>query len=102
MFTGLIQEVGIIKSIQSNPEGKEFIIEAPNLIKEIAIDDSIATNGVCLTATKILENTFKVQAVHMTLTKTSLGSLKPNDKVNLELSLTPTDSGEPSIYQSCY
>lgn len=91
MFTGLIQEVGTIKSIVTNSEGKEFIIEAPALIKNIQIDDSVATNGVCLTATKISGNTFKVQAVHMTLSKTSIGFLKPSDKVNLELSLTPTD-----------
>ncbi len=91
MFTGLIQEMGTIKSITTNTEGKEFVIEAPKLIQEIGIDDSVATNGVCLTATKILGNTFRVQAVHMTLEKTSIGYLKQGDKVNLELSLRPTD-----------
>lgn len=91
MFTGLIQEVGVIKSIATNTEGKEFVIEAPELIKAIEIDDSVATNGVCLTATKISGNTFRVQAIHMTLEKTSLGHLKQGDKVNLELSLRPTD-----------
>ncbi len=91
MFTGLIQEVGTIESITTNPEGKEFVIKAPYLIQEIKIDDSVATNGVCLTATKIQGDTFRVQAVHMTLEKTSIGSLKPQDKVNLELSLRPHD-----------
>lgn len=91
MFTGLIQEVGTIKSITTNTEGKEFVIEAPNLIREIAIDDSVATNGVCLTATKISGSTFRVQAIHVTLEKTSIGFLKTGDKVNLELSLRPTD-----------
>jgi riboflavin synthase len=91
MFTGLIQEVGTIESITTNPEGKEFVIKAPSLIQEIKIDDSVATNGVCLTATKIQGNTFRVQAVHMTLEKTSIGALKPQDKVNLELSLRPHD-----------
>lgn len=91
MFTGLIQEVGTIESIISNPEGKEIVISAPELIKEIKIDDSVATNGVCLTATKIQGTTFRVQAVHMTLDKTSIGTLKPQDKVNLELSLKPSD-----------
>lgn len=91
MFTGLIQEVGTIESISTNPEGKEFVIKAPSLIQEIKIDDSVATNGVCLTATKIQGDTFKVQAVHMTLEKTSIGFLKPQDKVNLELSLRPSD-----------
>lgn len=91
MFTGLIQEVGTIQSITSNTEGKEFIIRAPGLIQEIKVDDSVATNGVCLTATKIVGETFKVQAIHMTLEKTSLGSLSTGDKVNLELSLRPMD-----------
>jgi riboflavin synthase len=91
MFTGLIQEVGTIVSITSNQEGKEFIIKAPELIKEIQIDDSVATNGVCLTATKISGDNFKVQAIHVTLEKTSLGKLRLNDKVNLELSLRPHD-----------
>ncbi len=91
MFTGLIQEMGTIKSITTNTEGKEFVIEAPSLIQEIGIDDSVATNGVCLTATNISGNTFRVQAIHITLEKTSIGHLKNGDKVNLELSLRPTD-----------
>lgn len=91
MFTGLIQEVGTIDAISTNTEGKEFIIRAPSLIKEISIDDSVATNGVCLTATKITGDTFRVQAIHVTLEKTSIGHLKKGDKVNLELSLRPQD-----------
>ena len=91
MFTGLIQEAGTIQSITTNAEGKEFVIHAPGLIKEVAIDDSVATNGVCLTATKIAGDTFRVQAIHMTLEKTSIGYLKSGDKVNLELSLRPQD-----------
>ena len=91
MFTGLIQEVGIIQSITSNAEGREFIIKAPHLIREIKVNDSVATNGVCLTATEIEKDTFKVQAIHMTLEKTSIGRLKLQDKVNLELSLRPSD-----------
>lgn len=91
MFTGLIQELGTIQSISSNAEGKEFIIKAPSLIKEIEIDDSVATNGVCLTATAIQGDCFKVQAVHMTLVKTSLGALRPGAPVNLELSLRAQD-----------
>jgi riboflavin synthase len=91
MFTGLIQELGTIVSVTPNAEGKEFVIRAPGLIKDIQIDDSVATNGCCLTATKIQGDTFKVQAIHMTLEKTSIGYLKPNDKVNLELSLRPHD-----------
>ncbi len=91
MFTGLIQTLGTIVSITPNQEGKEFVIRAPAIIKEVQIDDSVATNGVCLTATAVQGDIFKAQAVHMTLQKTSLGSLKVNDKVNLEMSLRPSD-----------
>jgi riboflavin synthase len=91
MFTGLIQEKGTIISITPNTEGKEYLIRAPGLIKEIQIDDSVATNGCCLTATAVYADTFKVQAIHMTLQKTSLGYLRPQDSVNLELSLRPMD-----------
>ena len=91
MFTGLIQEVGTIVSVTQNAEGKEFLIRAPELISEIKIDDSVATNGVCLTATKIEGDAFRVQAIHVTLEKTSLGHLKVGSKVNLELSLRPMD-----------
>ncbi len=91
MFTGLIQEVGTIESITTNAEGKEFVIRAPSLISQIAIDDSVVTNGVCLTATKIEGESFRVQAIHVTLEKTSLGHLKVGSKVNLELSLRPMD-----------
>jgi riboflavin synthase len=91
MFTGLIQEIGTIISVTQNKEGKEFLIKAPKIIKDIQIDDSVATNGCCLTATEIKGETFKVQAIHMTLEKTSIGLLRPNDQVNLELSLRPQD-----------
>lgn len=83
--------MGTIVSITPNQEGKEFVIRASDIISEIQIDDSIATNGVCLTATAVSKDTFKAQAIHMTLQKTSLGSLKVNDKVNLEMSLRPND-----------
>lgn len=91
MFTGLVKEIGIIKSIKPNSSGKEFIIQAPKLMQEIAIDDSIATNGVCLTATELFEDSFKIQAVHVTLEKSNIGKLKEGDKVNLELALRPMD-----------
>jgi riboflavin synthase len=91
MFTGLIKDIGIIKSITTNSEGKEFLIESSKLANEIQIDDSIATNGVCLTATEIKNNLFKVQAVHVTLEKTNLGKLTTGSKVNLELALRPID-----------
>jgi riboflavin synthase len=90
MFTGLIKDLGKIVKIKPNSEGVEFTIET-KLASDIAIDDSVATNGVCLTATSVSENSFTAQAVHITLEKTTLGKLKQNDVVNLELALRPMD-----------
>ncbi|MCO4755080.1 MAG: riboflavin synthase [Bacteriovoracaceae bacterium] len=91
MFTGLIKDIGTIESVKSNSEGKEFVIRAPELHQDIQIDDSVSTNGVCLTATEIKGETFKIQAVHVTLEKTNIGKLRQGDKVNLELALRPMD-----------
>ncbi|MBY0515959.1 MAG: riboflavin synthase [Bacteriovoracaceae bacterium] len=90
MFTGLIQDTGTIVSITPNKEGREFVIRT-NLVNEIKIDDSIATNGVCLTATKIEGDTYFCQAIPMTLEKTNLGKLQAGQRVNLELSLRAQD-----------
>lgn len=90
MFTGLIQDQGTINEIKENEEGREFVIET-KLASEITVDASVATNGTCLTATSKTDNTFTTQAVHITLEKTSLGTLKVGDKVNLELALRAAD-----------
>lgn len=90
MFTGLIQAKGLIHSVTNNREGREFEIQT-NLCSEIQIDDSVATNGVCLTATQVENGRFTCQAIPMTLEKTNLGRLKQGDEVNLELSLRPQD-----------
>ncbi len=91
MFTGIILEVGKISSVKDITEGKEFIINCPKIIKEIEVKDSIAINGTCLTAIELQKDSFKAQAVHITLEKTSLGNLQENSQVNLELALRPID-----------
>jgi len=91
MFTGLIKEIGEIKSVVTNPEGKLLGIKSRELIKEIAIDDSVSVNGACQTVVKVKGDIFYVQAVHVTLEKTTFGSLRPGNPVNLELSLRPMD-----------
>lgn len=91
MFTGLVKEIGIVKAIKPNREGKEFIIEARKLISDIEIDDSVAVNGACQTATKIEGNCFHMQTVHVSLDKTTLDTFQVGDEVNLELALTLQD-----------
>lgn len=90
MFTGLIKDIGRVSLITKNEEGLVFEIET-NLASGIAIDDSVAVNGVCLTATAVDEKKFRMQAVHLTLEKTNLGSLCVGSRVNLELALKYSD-----------
>ncbi|TNF01070.1 MAG: riboflavin synthase [Deltaproteobacteria bacterium] len=91
MFTGLIQQISKVKEIHPNKEGKTFTIEFKGADKQIKIDDSVAVNGVCQTATQINGDLVTFQAVHTTLEKTTLGNLKPNDVVNTELALRASD-----------
>jgi riboflavin synthase len=91
MFTGLVKEVGRVKEIRPNPEGKELIIESKELLPEMGIDDSVSVNGACQTVTEVKDGSFRVQSIHVTLEKTTLGSLKPGDPVNLELALRASD-----------
>lgn len=90
MFTGLIKDQGRVLSVRENLEGKIFEIET-SLAGEIGVDDSVAVNGVCLTATAVSERSFTMQAVHLTLEKTNLGMLLPDSVVNLELALKYSD-----------
>src|SRR5690554_6621615 len=91
MFTGLIKEVGTLVSTKTIAEGKRLRIYAPKLAADIAIDDSVSVNGVCQTAIAVDGNFFEMIAVHTTLEKTTLGDLKVNEPVNLELAVRASD-----------
>ena len=86
MFTGLIQELGTVRSLSRGTVGK-LTTGAEKSAGEVAIGDSVAVNGACLTVTAISGNDVSFDAVPETLSRTSLGGLKPGDKVNLETSL---------------
>ncbi len=85
MFTGLIGELGSITAIEKGESSAIFTINAPKLIGEIAVGDSVAVNGVCLTATAISGTTFTADVMIQTLSLTSLGQLSVASPVNLEL-----------------
>ena len=85
MFTGLIGELGSITAIKKSESSAVFTINAPKLIGEIAVGDSVAVNGVCLTATAISGTTFTADVMIQTLSLTSLGQLSVASTVNLEL-----------------
>ena len=82
MFTGLVEELGIIAKITET----EIWIEASVVVKDLGIKDSISVNGACLTVVDLKENTFRVDVVPETLIRTDLGYLAIGDKVNLERS----------------
>ncbi len=91
MFTGLIQELGTVRSLSRGTVGK-LVVASEKVPGEVAIGDSVAVNGACLTVTAISGNEVSFDAVPETLARTSLGELKPGDKVNLETSLK---AGQP-------
>lgn len=90
MFTGLIADLGTIESIEAGGEGATLRIRTI-LAGELAEGDSIAVNGVCLTATGIAGGSFATQAMNETLRRSSLGGLGPGETVNLELALRAGD-----------
>lgn len=88
MFTGLIEEKGLLKEKLATGDGFQFTIEANIIMPDLEIGSSIAVNGCCLTVVKINKNTFSVDTIEETLNKTNLGLLKPGMKVNLERPLS--------------
>lgn len=87
MFTGLIQTVGRITQLTVKPDGTRLQVQCPDLAGKIAVDDSIATNGVCLTAESVDAEGFSAFVMPVTLEKTALGDLREDASVNLELAL---------------
>jgi len=85
MFTGLIAELGSITAIKKSDTSAIFTINAPGLISEISVGDSVAVNGVCLTATTIDGTAFTADVMVQTLAVTSLSQIFVGSPVNLEL-----------------
>ncbi len=84
MFTGIIEELGRIVSIEDQPDAKRITIEGPLVTSDVNRGDSIAVNGTCLTAVEIEPGNFTADVMHETLRLTSLGAAKVGDVVNLE------------------
>ncbi len=84
MFTGIVEEIGEISAIKKNAKSAELTIKANVVLQGTKIGDSIAVNGICLTATSIHGNTFTADVMAETMRRTSLGELSAGSKVNLE------------------
>lgn len=87
MFTGIIEEIGKIKSIARGGRSVALVIEARKVLEDTKVGDSIATNGVCLTVTSMTEQLFQADVMPETMSRSNLGALKPGDRVNLERAL---------------
>ena len=87
MFTGIVEEIGIVQSIVPVGDGLEFTINAKKVLPSLHIDNSICVNGVCLTVVGRTKKYFTIQAVKETLSKTNLGTLQRKSTVNLERSV---------------
>ncbi len=89
MFTGLIEELGTIASVDTKADGSRIVIDASLVVSDISNGDSIAVNGVCLTAVDVSPTSFAADVSPETLDRTTLGDLKPDSPVNLERAVTP-------------
>ncbi len=90
MFTGLIADIGGVTALDENEDGATLEI-ATRLARELGEGDSIAVNGVCLTATEVGDDGFAAQAMRETLDRSALGALTIGARVNLELPLRAAD-----------
>jgi riboflavin synthase len=90
VFTGLIQDVGSVESLDSGAGGARLQI-ATTLAPQIALGDSVAVNGVCLTATSADARGFATEAMNQTLEVTALGAVEAGARVNLELAMQASD-----------
>lgn len=84
MFTGIIEETGVLKEVQKGAHSALLTIQGDLIFDDLGIGDSVAVNGVCLTAAGFSSHTFRADVMHETLNRSCLGKLHPGDFVNLE------------------
>lgn len=88
MFTGLVEEVGVIQSVVRKSDSLMITVTCKTVVEDCNIGDSIAINGACQTVTQFSNNSFTVDTLRMSLDKTNLGNLTMGARVNLERALT--------------
>lgn len=90
MFTGIVAEIGMVERLEASDGGVRLRVRA-ELAADLSAGDSVAVNGVCLTAATVDPESFEADVMNQTLERTSLGPLEAGWRVNLELPLRPTD-----------
>lgn len=91
MFTGLVEETGVIQALKKLEGGREFRISAHRICQDLHVDDSVAVNGVCLTVTDVSPDSFTASAVQETLNRSTLSQMNTGTTVNLERALRLSD-----------
>ena len=84
MFTGIVAEVGRVVRREQTDRGRRLMIEAPGITEDLEVGDSVAVNGICLTAVAVDPPGFQMEAVAETLARTNLGEAREGSSVNLE------------------
>lgn len=84
MFTGIVEAVGTVKTLRKGAHSAIITVEAPQILDDVHVGDSIAVNGVCLTVTSFTARTFDADIMHETLNRSDLGALHAGSKVNVE------------------
>ncbi|MDE3112365.1 MAG: riboflavin synthase [Chloroflexota bacterium] len=90
MFTGIVEEIGIARHVEETPSGRRIEIGAERVLERLALDDSIAVAGVCLTVVARDDRSFTVDTVPETLSRTTLGAVSRGTRLDLERAATPT------------
>ncbi len=90
MFTGIVEELGTVESLQSAPAGARLRVRCATVLEDLREGGSIAVNGVCLTAIGIRPDSFSADLAPETLRRSNLGELRPGSRINLERPLSPT------------
>jgi riboflavin synthase len=89
MFTGIVEELGVVEALVDQGDAVRLTVRGPHVMVDAGLGDSIAVNGCCLTVAERDQETFTADVMRETLEKTSLGALGVGDRVNLERAVTP-------------
>jgi riboflavin synthase len=90
MFTGLVADLGMVTAVDATPDGVRLNVKT-SLADELKLGDSVAVNGVCLTATQVVDGAFSADVMRESLRRSSLAGIGAGSSVNLELPLRPSD-----------
>ncbi|WP_017416330.1 riboflavin synthase [Clostridium tunisiense] len=91
MFTGLVEEIGVVEAISKSTKSARITIKANKVLEEVKLGDSICTNGVCLTVTSFSSSKFTVDAMAETMRRSNLSNFSIGEEVNLERALRVGD-----------